>query len=55
MRICELSLSAFACLTAAGDVHFVFRRYFNYQAIGMIGAARTALVQALQIPYQHRR
>jgi drug/metabolite transporter (DMT)-like permease len=50
-RIGDLSLSAFGYLTAAGAIHFVVGRYFNYQAIGMIGAARTAPVQALQIPY----
>jgi drug/metabolite transporter (DMT)-like permease len=51
LRIGDLSPEAFGYLTAAGAIHFVVGRYFNYRAIGLIGAARTGPVQALQIPY----
>jgi len=51
LRIGDLSLQAFGYLTAAGVIHFVVGRYFNYQAIGAIGASRTGPIQALQIPY----
>ncbi|MPZ50487.1 MAG: EamA family transporter [Dehalococcoidia bacterium] len=51
LRIGDLSLAAFGFLTAAGVIHFVVGRYFNYQAIGAIGASRTGPLQALQIPY----
>ena len=50
-RVSSLSLESYGLLSAAGMIHFVVGRYFNYQAIAAIGAARTGPVQAMQIPY----
>jgi drug/metabolite transporter (DMT)-like permease len=50
-RLSSLSLEDYGLLAAAGMIHFVVGRYFNYQAIAAIGASRTGPIQALQIPY----
>ena len=47
----SLSLKAYGLLAAAGAIHFVVGRSFNYRAIAAIGAARAAPVQALTTPY----
>jgi drug/metabolite transporter (DMT)-like permease len=50
-RLGSLSLASVGYLSAAGIVHYVFGRYFNYRAIGAIGASRSSPVQALSLPY----
>lgn len=50
-RLGHFDLRAYGFLALAGVVHFVLGRFFNYQAIAAIGAARTAPLQTLQIPY----
>ena len=50
-KLGSLSLASIGYLSAAGIVHYVFGRYFNYRAIGAIGASRTSPVQALSLPY----
>jgi len=47
----RLPLTSFGLLGLAGIIHFALGRLFNYHAIAAIGAARTAPLQALQIPY----
>jgi drug/metabolite transporter (DMT)-like permease len=51
MRAGDLPFSAYGYLAAAGIIHYVVGRYFNYAAIGAIGAARAGPVQALALPY----
>jgi drug/metabolite transporter (DMT)-like permease len=51
LRIDELPAASFGYLAAGGIVNFVAGRYFNYQAIEAIGAARAAPFQALTLPY----
>ena len=46
-----LSLKDYALLAAAGVIHFVLGRSFNYQAVAAIGATRAGPVQALTTPY----
>jgi drug/metabolite transporter (DMT)-like permease len=50
-RLGELTTSGYGLLCAAGIVHYVAGRSFNYVAIGAIGAARSSPVQALSLPY----
>lgn len=50
-RVGELSGESLGLLAGAGLVHFVIGRYFNYRAVGAIGAARVAPVQTFTIPY----
>ncbi len=50
-RVRELAAGSYGLLCAAGVVHYVAGRYFNYAAIGAIGAARASPVQALSLPY----
>jgi len=50
-RLGDFELRAYGLLALAGVIHFVLGRFFNYQAIAAIGAARTAPLQTLQIPY----
>ena len=50
-RIGDFTSRDIALLAAAGLVHYVFGRNFNYRAIGAIGASRTAPIQALNLPY----
>ena len=47
----DLTLRAWALLAAAGVVHFVVGRFFNYKAIDAIGAARAGPIQSLSLPY----
>jgi drug/metabolite transporter (DMT)-like permease len=47
----ELSASSYGLLAAAGLVHYVIGRYFNYSALQAIGAARAGPIQALGLPY----
>ena len=51
LRLGDLAASSYGLLAASGLIHFVAGRYFNYRAIGAIGATRTAPIQALTIPY----
>ena len=51
LRLDDLGLTAYGYLALAGIVHYVVGRYFNYAAIGAIGAARAGPVQALSLPY----
>ncbi len=51
LQIDELPLKSFGLLAAAGAVHFVVGRSFNYRAIAAIGAARSGPIQALTTPY----
>ena len=54
LRIGDLPLEAFAYLTLAGVIHFVVGRYFNYQAIGAIGASRYRADPGAATALQHR-
>ena len=47
----DLSASSYGLLAAAGIVHYVVGRYFNYSALEAIGAARAGPIQALGLPY----
>jgi drug/metabolite transporter (DMT)-like permease len=47
----ELPGRGYALLAAAGLVHYVVGRYFNYSAVQAIGAARASPVQSLTLPY----
>ncbi len=47
----ELSGKGYLLLAAAGLVHYVVGRYFNYSAVQAIGAARSSPVQSLTLPY----
>jgi drug/metabolite transporter (DMT)-like permease len=51
LRLDDLSLRSYGLLAAAGIVHYVGGRYFNYAAISALGAARAGPVQALSLPY----
>ncbi len=50
-RVDELALSSYGLLAAAGLVHYVVGRYFNYASIEAIGAARAAPINTLGLPY----
>jgi drug/metabolite transporter (DMT)-like permease len=47
----ELEASEYGLLAAAGIVHYVFGRYFNYAGVEAIGAARSGPINALNLPY----
>ena len=47
----DLPLKSYFFLGAAGVIHYVVGRYFNYAAIEAIGAARTQPIHALGLPY----
>jgi drug/metabolite transporter (DMT)-like permease len=51
LRVDELALSSYGLLAAAGIIHYVVGRYFNYGAIEAIGAARAAPINTLGLPY----
>jgi len=51
LRVGEISGQGYLYLIAAGIIHYVIGRYFNYGAINAIGATRAAPVQALGLPY----
>ncbi|HEU0074504.1 MAG TPA: DMT family transporter [Dehalococcoidia bacterium] len=51
LRAGDLSGSGYLLLAAAGIVHYVAGRFFNYSAIGAIGAARSSPIQSLTLPY----
>ncbi|HLF78693.1 MAG TPA: DMT family transporter [Dehalococcoidia bacterium] len=51
LRVDDLTGASYGLLAAAGIVHYVVGRYFNYAAIEAIGAARSGPVQALGLPY----
>lgn len=51
LRFADLSGQGYLLLAAAGLVHYVIGRYFNYAAVGAIGAARASPVQSLTLPY----
>jgi drug/metabolite transporter (DMT)-like permease len=51
LRVGEISGEGYLYLIAAGIIHYVIGRYFNYGAINAIGATRAAPVQALGLPY----
>ena len=46
----QFSLPAWAWLSLAGIVHFVFGRYGNYEATRALGAALSAPIQQLSVP-----
>ena len=50
-KVADLTASSYGMLAAAGIVHYVVGRYFNYAAIEAIGAARTGPVHTLGLPY----
>ena len=47
----QLSAWSYVLLAAAGIIHYVVGRYFNYAAIEAIGAARTGPIHTLGLPY----
>jgi drug/metabolite transporter (DMT)-like permease len=47
----ELSGKGYVLIAAAGLVHYVIGRYFNYAAVQAIGAPRSSTIQALALPY----
>jgi drug/metabolite transporter (DMT)-like permease len=47
----DLSGEGYALMAAAGLVHYVIGRYFNYAAVQAIGAARSSPIQSLTLPY----
>ena len=47
----RFDLNAYVLLSLAGILHFGVGRYFNYRAIGAIGATRTSPMQGLATPY----
>jgi drug/metabolite transporter (DMT)-like permease len=47
----DISAKGYALLACAGAIHYVVGRFFNYAAIGAIGATRSAPIQALNLPY----
>ena len=51
LRAGDLPASSYGLLAFAGIIHFIFGRSLNYRAIAAVGAARTAPIQALTIPY----
>jgi drug/metabolite transporter (DMT)-like permease len=51
LRVDELSGEGYLLLGLAGIVHYVAGRFFNYAAIGAIGAARSSPIQSLALPY----
>ena len=51
LRAGDLSGQGYLLLALAGVVHYVAGRFFNYAAIGAIGAARSSPVQSLALPY----
>lgn len=51
LRAGDLTAVGYGYLAAAGIVHYVVGRYFNYAAISAIGAARTQPVHAFALPY----
>ncbi len=50
-RASDLTLNSYLLLAGAGVVHFGIGRYFNYRAIGAIGASRSQPIQTINIPY----
>jgi drug/metabolite transporter (DMT)-like permease len=51
LKVGEISASSYGLLAAAGIIHYVVGRYFNYSALQAIGAARAGPIQALNLPY----
>jgi len=51
LNYAELSGKGYLLMAAAGLVHYVVGRYFNYAAVQAIGAARSSPVQSLTLPY----
>jgi drug/metabolite transporter (DMT)-like permease len=51
LKLGELSGEGYLLLALAGIVHYVVGRFFNYAAIGAIGAARSSPIQSLTLPY----
>lgn len=51
LEITGLPLRSFGLLAAAGVIHFVAGRSFNYRAIAAIGASRAGPIQAMTTPY----
>jgi drug/metabolite transporter (DMT)-like permease len=51
LRLDELPGRGYVYMALAGIVHYVVGRYFNYAAIGAIGAARSNPVQSITLPY----
>jgi drug/metabolite transporter (DMT)-like permease len=51
LRAGDLSGHGYLLLGLAGIVHYVAGRFFNYAAIGAIGAARSSPIQSLTLPY----
>ncbi len=51
LRAGDLPASSYGLLAFAGIIHFILGRSLNYRAIAAVGAARTAPIQALTIPY----
>jgi drug/metabolite transporter (DMT)-like permease len=51
LKVDQLSLEGYGLLAAAGAIHFVVGRSFNYRAIAAIGAARAGPISALTTPY----
>lgn len=51
LRFADLSGQGYLLMAAAGLVHYVIGRYFNYAAVAAIGAARAGPVQSLTLPY----
>ena len=47
----RVDLNAYVLLSLAGILHFGVGRYFNYRAIGAIGATRASPLQGLATPY----
>ena len=50
-KVADIPASSYGLLAAAGVVHYVLGRYFNYSALQAIGAARAGPIQALNLPY----
>jgi drug/metabolite transporter (DMT)-like permease len=51
LHVADLSAKEYSLLAAAGIVHYVFGRYFNYAGIEAIGAARSGPINALNLPW----
>lgn len=51
LHVGDLSAKEYGLLAAAGIVHYVFGRYFNYAGIEAIGAARSGPINALNLPW----
>jgi len=51
LNVADLSAKEYGLLAAAGVIHYVIGRSFNYAGVAAIGATRSGPINALNLPY----